>query len=69
MLSGETLIFLVCLIFDFSSLQVHGLDKSQLDKRTIVDIDIADSSCINPKVRFMVLVSQEGSKDLLNKTP
>uniref|UniRef100_G3NPK9 Phosphatidylinositol transfer protein alpha isoform n=1 Tax=Gasterosteus aculeatus aculeatus TaxID=481459 RepID=G3NPK9_GASAC len=28
---------------------VHGLDKSQLDKRTIVDIDIADSSCINPK--------------------
>lgn len=28
---------------------VHGLDKSQLEKRTIVDIDIADRSCINAK--------------------
>ncbi|KAM8904367.1 phosphatidylinositol transfer protein beta isoform-like [Spinachia spinachia] len=28
---------------------VHGLDKSQLEKRTVVDIDIADNSCINPK--------------------
>lgn len=28
---------------------VHGLDKSQLDKRVVVDIDIADKSCINTK--------------------
>ncbi|TNN25170.1 Phosphatidylinositol transfer protein beta isoform [Liparis tanakae] len=28
---------------------VHGLDKSQLDKRIVVDIDITDGSCGNPK--------------------
>ncbi|XP_068440800.1 phosphatidylinositol transfer protein beta isoform-like [Clinocottus analis] len=28
---------------------VHGLDQSQLDKRVVVDIDIADRSVINPK--------------------
>lgn len=34
-------------------MQVHGLDKSTWDAAEVVNIDIADKSCISAKVREM----------------